>query len=399
MTSLHRLLIGLTAVLLSPVWVLSQGYTDLPAIVGDAGPRVLPIEVNSPDNRINGLVIRAFNLHGAFKPVSSGGDLKATFRPAGERSILVKLTYQGQNISETVTGDDWFDATLRAADRVVQRTIGLPGFFAGRIAIVGENTGNKELYVGDLLFQRLRRITSDQSTALSPRWSPDGSRILYTTYFRTGFPDIYEINLRTNQRRAFATYRGVNNGAAFSPDGSRVAMILSSSGNSELYVSDPSGRTPQRLTRNRSAEASPTWSPDGRRIALTSDQLGKPQIFVYDLQSKEFTRVRTNISGYCAEPVWNPVDPSLIAFTISQGGGFEVAVYDFKSGKSRTISSGAGDAIEPWWLNDGRHLIYTQRQGGKTSLRILDTVTGSSAALHSPSFGNASQASFVYPAN
>ncbi len=396
MDTLSRILSRSILFALLPLAAFSQGYTDLPAIVGNAGPRVLPIEINSPDARISGIAIRAFNLHGAFKPVSSGGELKVTFRPSGERSILINLTYQGREISETVTGKDWLDATLRAADRVVERTIGLPGFFSGRIAIVGENTGKKEIYEGDLLFQRLRRITTDKSTSLSPRWSPDGSRILFTTYARTGFPDIYEINLNTNQRRAFATYRGVNNGAAFSPDGSRVAMILSSSGNPELYVSDPSGRTPQRLTRNRSAEASPTWSPDGRRIAVTSDQLGKPQIFIYDLQTKEFTRVRTNISGYCAEPAWNPTDPSLLAFTISQGGGFEIAVFDFQSGKSRTVSSGAGDAIEPSWLNDGRHIVYTQRQSGKTSLRVLDTVTGSSAALHSPTFGNASQASFVY---
>lgn len=396
MTTFLRFLTRTALLCLLPTITLSQGYTDLPAIIGSAGPRILPIQIESPDARISGIAIRAFNLHGAFKPVSSGGELEVTFRSAGERSVLVNLRYQGREVSETVTGRDWLDATLRAADRVVQRTIGLPGFFAGRIAIVGENTGHKELYEGDLLFQRLRRITTDNSTALSPRWSPDGSRILYTTYFRSGFPDIYEINLTTNQRRAFATYRGVNNGAAFSPDGSRVAMVLSSSGNPELYVSDPSGRTPQRLTRNRSAEASPTWSPDGRRIAVTSDQLGKPQIFIYDLQSKDFSRVRTNISGYCAEPVWNPADPSLLAFTISQGGEFEIAVFDFNSGKSRTVSSGAGDAIEPCWLNDGRHLIYTQRQAGKTSLRILDTVTGSSAALHSPTFGNASQASFVY---
>ncbi|MGF1531323.1 MAG: biopolymer transporter Tol [Puniceicoccaceae bacterium] len=375
----------------------AQPYTDLPSIVGSERVRVVNILIDSPDARISGAAIRAFNLHGGFTPVRSGEQARLTLRPNGERSVILNLAYQGQNFTETISGDDWLQATLLASDRAVERITGAPGFFAGKIAFVGENTGHKEIYVGDILFQQLRRITTDQSTALSPRWSPDGTRILYTTYFRTGFPDIYEIDLRNNNRRPFATYKGVNNGAAFSPDGSQVAMIISSSGNPELYVSDASGRAPRRLTNNRSAEASPTWSPDGRRLALVSDQLAKPQIFIYNLTTNEFTRLRTNISGYCAEPSWNPKNPDEIAFTISQGGGFQLAIFSFSKGTSRNISREGGDAIEPAWLPDGRHLLYTRRNGGKTELRIIDSFTGKTAPLHAAAFGNASQASFVMP--
>jgi TolB protein len=86
----------------------------------------------------------------------------------------------------------------------------------------------------------------------------------------------------------------------------------------------------------------------------------------------------------------------LIAFTAGVGGGFQIALYDASKGGAEIITSGGGDAIEPAWLNDGRHLVFTKRAGGRTRLMILDTVSKQVRALHVPSFGDASSASFVY---
>jgi TolB protein len=52
--------------------------------------------------------------------------------------------------------------------------------------------------------------------------------------------------------------------------------------------------------------------------------------------------------------------------------------------------------VEPAWLADGRHLVFTKREGGRTLLMIVDSQTGKVSALHKPSFGDASSASFVY---
>ena len=81
-------------------------------------------------------------------------------------------------------------------------------------------------------------MTGPQS--IMPRWSPDGRKILYTGYFQTGAPDIFEIDTATQQRKPFVSLKGTNTSARFSPDGSLVAMILTGEGNSEVYVSNAS---------------------------------------------------------------------------------------------------------------------------------------------------------------
>lgn len=173
-------------------------------------------------------------------------------------------------------------------------------------------------------------------------------------------------------------------------------MSLSSSGNAEIYVGDSAGKKPRRLTTNKSAETSPTWSPDGRRLAFTSDARGKPQIYEISANGGPMRRIPTNVSSYCAEPAWNPVKENLIAFTAAVSGGFQIALYDFKTRSSTILTTVSQSAVEPTWLNDGRHLVFTKRQNGRTRLMLLDTETKKVSALHVPDFGDASSASFVY---
>ena len=69
-------------------------------------------------------------------------------------------------------------------------------------------------------------------------------------------------------------------GAAFSPDGSKIAVTLSQDGNSEIYLLSPRAAILKRLTNTPFIDTSPTWSPDGSRIAFVSDRHGSPQIWV-----------------------------------------------------------------------------------------------------------------------
>jgi len=371
--------------------------TQLGDIVREGSRTQFKILVESSDPSVSALANRAFYLHGAFLPAQSNPDITLQLRTSGTETILFTARSGSGQFSGTASGANLQEATLKACDKVVENLLGIPGFFAGRLALVGTANQAKQIFYGDLFFQRMRQMTNDSRNSLTPRVSPDARKILYTTYSQSGFPDIYELDIATRRSRAFATYQGTNNGAAFSPDGSRVAMILSSSGNPELYVSRSDGRNPRRLTNNRSLEATPSWSPDGREIVFTSDNPGQPQLFRIPADGGTMRRIPTNISRYCAEPAWNPRHANLIVFTIAQAGGFQVALYDESTRESRTLTQVAGDAIEPTWLNDGRHILYTVRNNERTRLHIMDTVTGFNTALHSDRFGNSSQASFVMP--
>ncbi len=393
-----RLLLPLLVVLLS----LSSFSTTLvgqdmvvPDVVKKSGGH-LTIAIESSDASIEQIGKRAFSLHGGCTLTTpSKANLILIIERASSSSVSLSLK-SGSGVAQTrtVPGLDLQDAVLRACDLVVKAQFKTNGFFAGKLAFVGKQRGVSEIYTSNILFGNMRPLTRDRSLVTGPSWSPDGSSLLYTTFYKSGYPDIYKINLTSRAKSPIATYRGTNTGGRFSPDGRKIAMALTSTGNSEIWVADRNGRNAQRLTRNKSIEASPSWSPDGRQLVFTSDTRGKPQLYKMSANGGSMSRVPTNVSGYCAEPAWNPVDINKIAFTAATGGGFQVFVYDAKQGRSKQITKGPS-AIEPCWLSDGRHLVYTQRQGAKTRLMIVDTDSGQAKPLHNPNFGDASSASFV----
>jgi TolB protein len=253
------------------------------------------------------------------------------------------------------------------------------------------------VYASDLLLGDARQITHQNKDCMSPRWSPDGRRLIYTSYFRSGFPDIFVIDTGTGQCSTLVSFKGTNSGGRFSPDGGRVAMVLSGEGSPDIYVGSANGRDIRRLTHTPGVEASPCFSPDGSRLVFTSDQAGRPQLFLMSAGGGAMSRVQTNISGYCAEADWSAAAPNKLVFTAGVGSGYQVAVYDFSLGQSRIVSHGGGDMQEPVWLADGRHVLCTAKAANTRSLWIIDTESGKSIRLSPSGFGPCSQASYLAP--
>ncbi len=365
------------------------------------GEDVFRLYVESGDSTLRDLMRRAFRTHGHFQLAdrAQGADFVFEFTPAGNDGVrlAIKSGSPPQVLhEETVTGRSLRRAALRAGDVAVRRTTGLRGYFAGQLTFIGRETGHREVYTADLLLGNRTQLTNDRSKSVSPRWAPDGRRIVYTGYYNTGFPDIFEINLDTMRRRGLVTFRGTNTGARFSPDGNRMSMVLSGEGTPEVYVGNASGGNAQRLTQTGgSVQSSPTWSPDGRELIFVSDRDGRPQLYRMSVRGDNMRRIPTDISRYCAEPDWNHANPNKIAFTAAVGGRFAIAVYDFSERRSRFVTRGPHDAIEPRWTNDGRHLIYTERSADHEVLAVLDTETGKSTPLsRRGAYGRLSQADF-----
>jgi TolB protein len=385
-------IISLTALVVS-----AQDRIQIGPIEGTSSQQTRTIQVTGSPTSLVTQASRLFDLHGGLKRVTTRADFNLSFTAEGASGVKLAISSSGRALwSGSFQGATQRDALTKAADTAVSKTLGIPGFFQSKIAFISDRTGKAEVYISDILFQAVRQLSRDGNQCLSPNLAPDGRSLLYTSYHGTGFPDIYQVNLATGQRKVFAGFKGTNTGATFSPDGRMVAMVLSGSGNSEIYLSNSQGGQVRRLTRRSSLEADPAFSPDGRRIVFTSDQMGGPQIYTMDIQGRSITRVRTDVSRNCSEPTWNPQDAAQIAFTAAVAGEFEVAVYNFKEQRSRIISSGAGDAVHPAWLNDGRHLIYTERTSRYSRLVVLDTITGNRARLSPTQLNDAREASPIY---
>lgn len=391
--------IVISTLLFSASLLVSKGI-DLGELSREERNPTLPISIESDTPEVEALAKRAFSTHGAFK--IDPKERLFTFILQQNTPTEVALEIESHSSKQVqfqgkFQGKDLTEATLKACDAAVQKTLGIPGFFGGKIAFVGHRNKKNEIFTGDLFFKNIRQLTHDGVDVVFPKWSPDGKSIIYTSFYKTGFPDIFIMNATTGEKKTVAAYTGTNIGGVFSPNGEKIAMILSSSGNPELYTANSNGHAPKRLTTTKALEAAPSWSPDGKKIYFSCDALGAPQIYVINANGEDMKRIPTNISRYCDEPAVNPLNPKQLAFTAAVSGGFQTAIFDFISQESHFITEGKIDHIEPCWMNDGRHLLVTRRNGVISELYVVDSETSKETAIHSKDFGNASMASFVYP--
>lgn len=262
----------------------------------------------------------------------------------------------------------------KAADEILWATKQVKGIASTRIAMVGNVGGKKDLYVCDADGGGLVRLTTDGVPIISPRWSPDGTSIIYTSY-RSGFPDLYIMNLNTYEWRRVADFPGMNGGGAFSPDGRNIALILSKDGNPELYTMKLRGGRVTRITQSlRVAEASPSWSRDGNSIVFVSNAARLPQLFITDLGGNSR---RVNVAGSeNVSPDWGEAG---IAHCSRREGHYGIYVYDVASGQDRAVTTDTLDSEDPSWAPDGRHLACTRTGGHHSDVYIIDYVVDGKA--------------------
>jgi len=360
----------------------------------DVNVPIYRVAIKSSSPEVKKLAERAFSVHGSYK-LSDTQSAQFSFAFENTGTNAVEVNINDGNFKQVVSGENSFDALMRACDLAVSKTLGGSGFFAGKIAFVSDNTGATEIYVGDLFFNSVRPITNDKARSILPQWNHDGSKVFYTGYFRSGFMDLYECDLVNKTRRSFASYKGTNTGGVTSPDGKKVAMLLTTTGNAEIWISDASGKNVRKVTNTSAVESSVSWAPDSSTIVFASDAKGNPQIYKMNINGGKPIRVPTNISGYCSEPQINPYNTNQIIFTAAVNRAFQIALYDAKKGSSEILTT-SGRNSQPKWCSDGRHVIFTKENGSKKNLWILDTATKKETLLHSPKIGNCSEASFIY---
>jgi TolB protein len=396
MRSFASLLFFLSIGLLSGVGQIRE----LSGVTVDVDNKTVPVRVSSSSPEMNALALQAFRTHGRYRLVASGYSFDIQFSPVAATQVRVDIAQGSAGspmFSQVVSGTSPRNALLRAADLAVEKTngAGLKGYFASRLTFIGERTGKPEVYTSDLFFGDVKQVTHDNSLALKPHWSPDGNKIIYTSFYNRGFPDIFLMDLVANRRDKFATFKGTNQGARFSPRGDAVVMVLSGEGTPEIYTANPQGSGVTRRTRSDAVKASPCYSPDGSRIVYAAEP--GPQLYVMSAAGGPSQRVTANISRYCAEPDWSRTDPNKIVFTVGVGTKFQIAVLDLSTRESKQVSNANFDGIEPCWLPDGRHVVYTARSASESRVCILDTETHKSVPVSPTSLGATMQASVWAP--
>ena len=281
---------------------------------------------------------------------------------------VVERVNSHEILARAYSGGSARSQTHSLADDIALVITRKPGIAQTKIAFKGETgRGNGEIYMADYDGHNPHAVTHDQTIVAAPCWA--GRSTLYYASYKLGAPKIFSHQLTTGARKLITPFPGANISPAISPDGSRLAMILSKGGSPDLYVSDRDGGNLKQLTFTREAESSPCWSPDGQNICYVSREEGPARLYVISASGGVRRRILTNFASNPTEPDWSP-DGKWIAFT-SLTGGFQICIVLAQGGDAHIIAPGE----DPSWAPNSRAVIFCHGPDHSKKLSLLDVPT------------------------
>lgn len=296
----------------------------------------------------------------------------------------------GDGMQFDSTETNWRRAAHKVADQVYSRITGEGPYFDSRVAFISESgpkdARQKRVGLMDYDGTNIKWLTDSSTLVLAPQFSPDGNRILYTS-FASGFPRIMELDVNSVQSRTLSEQQGAMTfSPRYSPDGRWILYSLEQGGNTDIYQMDAASGASRPLTNAPSIETSPSYSPDGNQIVFESDRSGSPQLYVMSASGGEATRISFGEGRY-GTPVWSPRG-DMIAFTNQVNGKFHIGVMRTDGSEERKLTESFLDE-GPTWAPNGRVVMFTRVTPGGNGEPRLHSVDITGRNMRPVELGNA----------
>ena len=298
-----------------------------------------------------------------------------------------RLTVQGwlydvKNLqSPQILGKQYADTASDAAARVMAHKFadeiifrlggGINGIAETQIYFVSDRTGHKEIWAMDYDGSNQHQITRLGTISLSPRISPDGSRVAFSSLTKSGW-ELMMYSLDLNRMVSFPHLGGTNLSPAWSADGLKLAFSSSRGGEPEIYVAEASGGNLHRMTTAKGPDVSPSWNrKTNAQIAFVSGRTGLPQI--YTMEADGTNQQRMTDQGYAVSPNWSPNGQFLsLAWIRKYGpgepGSSDIYLMDIASKQWVQLTHDGGRNDFPSWSPDDRHIVFQSSRSGKEEI-------------------------------
>jgi hypothetical protein len=232
---------------------------------------------------------------------------------------------------------------------------------AGQFVIAANNgkgggDSNVEIYAMNTDGSNLTQLTDNQNFDGEPIWSPDGSKIVFTSD-RDGNSEIYVMNADGSNPINLSKNPALDAIPTWSPDGTKIAFDRVIEGKEEIYVMNADGSNQTNLTNNPTFDAFANYSPDGKKIAFTSDRGGRDEIYIMNADGSDVTKLTDTTVGDNLFPLWSP-DGSKIIFNSDRDGDMDI--YSMNPDGSDLVNLTNDDVGEEKaaWSPDGKQIIF-----------------------------------------
>lgn len=233
----------------------------------------------------------------------------------------------------------------------------LPAELQGKIAFVSSpGGGDANILLFDIGSGATRSLTNMSfAENEDPAWSPDGSRIAFSSY-RDGNREIYVINADGTGLKRLTTNQVLDEFPFWSPDGEWIGFTS----NNDLYIMRPDGTEQTLLIAEENGRVwGSDWSPDGKKILYQADVEGHFEIYVANADGSRRTRLTyTDRIVENGGARWSP-DGKKIVFTRLKSV-FEIFVMNADGSNQTFLVKGAAAD----WSPDGNWIVF-RRQAGR----------------------------------
>jgi TolB protein len=208
------------------------------------------------------------------------------------------------------------------------------------------------------------------STEVAPSRGPAYSR---TDRYRWEFPesmDIFSADPNGENLKRLTETPGYDAEGSYSPDGSKIVFTSFRDGDGEIYIMDADGKNPRRITHAKGYDGGPFFSPDGKRIIYRSDRKNNDllQIYVNNTEGTAERALTDNESvNWC--PFWHADGKHIIYATSKQGhANYELYLMEVDGPGDERITYHDGFDGLPAFSRDGKRLMWTS--SGRTTNRM-----------------------------
>ncbi|WLP95016.1 Xaa-Pro aminopeptidase [Psychrobacter sp. M13] len=304
-------------------------------------------------------------------------------------TVLALTGCQTMTTGKAVSNNSMTSNPLTAQMPVIDRQ--------GRIAYVEEQG------VGAAKISTLYSISPDGSDRrlidqlngyiYAPAWSADGQHLAYSKQPARHYPFIYIYDRSKQSSELVVDAKGSNLSPSFSPDGLRLLYSSSVGGNADIYERSLTTGITKQLTTLSSTEVQPSYAPDGQSFVYVSDKVrsGRPSIYRYTFATGNAALLSAN--GYAASPQLS-LDGQLMSYL----NGRQAAVITLANKQVVNLAETGLD--EPARFSPSAQYVVYAMQNSKingqtgSSLVVRSLASGSSYIISSK-LGNSQSHSLV----
>ncbi|MCD6098136.1 PD40 domain-containing protein [bacterium] len=244
------------------------------------------------------------------------------------------------------------------------------------VAFESSASGDMNIYTVSSTGDEIRQITNSPYNDISPRFSPDGQRVVYLSNY-----DVFICNTDGTGRVQLTDTPDTECGCVFSPDGNSIAFSRDEGGNENIFVMDIASGEERRLTTASCRDFRPLFTPDGETIIFLSDRDSRG---IYTLYSCNLLTGEVRRLNHSLYPQLEPnISPSgdMIAFKKVFGVDSDIYYLSYPGLTEHLLFDDAGQAGNPVFSTDGSTIAFTREIDYTDKIYILDIATGDTTRI------------------